>query len=254
MAIVNNKKVITISSVKGGVGKTTLVLNLAGVYAKMSKKVLIVDLDLYGGSIAASLNIDVKSDIYVLINDFINTRFQDIENYILKYNDFIDVIAAPKDPRYASKIDTKYMKPLLAKIISKYDIVLIDTNHTLDKNNLQVLDISDEMVFVLGNSLNDLKNMKTLVSIFKDMEKTNYKIVLNEAINKTSGYFSHYEVKNIIKKNIDYIIPNSFYIENIDKYVTDGEILTLNKKVARVHKKAMKTYEVLAKDLLVLKK
>ena len=42
-------KIITISSVKGGVGKTTLTLNLAGIYYLMKKKVLIIDLDLYAG-------------------------------------------------------------------------------------------------------------------------------------------------------------------------------------------------------------
>ena len=38
-------KVITVSSVKGGVGKTTMVLNLAGIYCGLNKKVLIIDLD-----------------------------------------------------------------------------------------------------------------------------------------------------------------------------------------------------------------
>ena len=36
-------KVITVSSVKGGVGKTTMVLNLAGIYCGLNKKVLIID-------------------------------------------------------------------------------------------------------------------------------------------------------------------------------------------------------------------
>ena len=40
-------KIITISSVKGGVGKTTMTLNLAGIYCELNKRVLIIDLDLY---------------------------------------------------------------------------------------------------------------------------------------------------------------------------------------------------------------
>lgn len=50
-------KIITISSVKGGVGKTTMTFNLAGIYCELNKRVLIIDLDLYSGGIAASLNV-----------------------------------------------------------------------------------------------------------------------------------------------------------------------------------------------------
>ena len=50
-------KVITVSSVKGGVGKTTMVLNLAGIYCGLNKKVLIIDLDLYCGGVAVSFNV-----------------------------------------------------------------------------------------------------------------------------------------------------------------------------------------------------
>ena len=45
----NNAKVITVTSVKGGTGKSTTVLNLAGVLSEIGKKTIIVDLDLYSG-------------------------------------------------------------------------------------------------------------------------------------------------------------------------------------------------------------
>ena len=103
-------KIITVTSVKGGTGKTTTLLNLAGAYSKMNKKVLIMDFDLYTGALAATLNLDIITDIYKLTDDLMNNRFDYIENYVLKYNENIDLIAAPKDPRYASKISSKYLK------------------------------------------------------------------------------------------------------------------------------------------------
>lgn len=251
---INKGKIITVTSVKGGTGKTSTLLNLAGIYSLMGKKVLIVDLDLYTGAVATTLNLDINSDIYKLVDDLSNNRFDFIENYVLKYNDFIDVIAAPKDPRYASKISSKYLKVLLNRVSMKYDIILIDTNHALDEKNLVTLDLSDEILYVINNDTIDLKNMKTIVSIFKDASKNNYKIILNNSIDKGRNYFNSYDIKNIVKDNVDFIIPNSFYIKNIDKYILDGEILTLNNGIRRTHKKGINSFEVMAKSLIREKK
>ena len=49
-------KSLCISSSKGGVGKTFIVTSLAGIFASIEKKVLIIDFDLSGGGIAVSLN------------------------------------------------------------------------------------------------------------------------------------------------------------------------------------------------------
>lgn len=249
MAITKGK-IITITSVKGGTGKTTTLLNLAGIYSNMGKRVIIIDLDLYTGSLAATLNLEINSDIYKLVNDLANNHFTYIENYVLKYNDYIDLLAAPKDPRYAGKINSKYIKIILARAALKYDIVLADTNHALDEKNLVTLDNSDEIVYIINNDLIDLKNMKTLVSIYKDLDKNNYKIILNESLDRNRSYLSKHDIKNIIKNNIDYTIPASFYIKNIDKYILDGQILTLNKQVRKSNKKAIQNLEEIAKSLL----
>lgn len=251
---INKGKIITISSVKGGTGKTTTLLNLAGTYSLMGKKVLIIDLDLYTGAIAPSLNLEITSDIYKLVDDLMNNRFDYVENYVLKFNDNIDVLAAPKDPRYASKIGSKYIKLILTRALMKYDVILIDTNHALDEKNLVILDNSDWSLFVVNNDMMNLKNMKTLISIYKDLDKDNYKIILNHSVNKSRNYFSNYDVKNIIKNDIDYLIPDTFHIKNIDKYVVDGEILLLNKSVRSNNKNIIKIFDEMAQDLLEEKK
>lgn len=246
----NKAKVFTIASVKGGTGKTTTVLNLAGTFSEQGKKVLIIDLDLYGSAIAPSLNINNEINLYNVVNDLNNNCFQMLENYIQKYRNNIDVLPAPNDPRLANKISSKYISVILSRAELKYDVILIDTNHYLDDINLVAYDYSDEILFVMTNDPIDIKSMKTMISILKDMERDNYLVILNNAKEKQRDYFSKYDIKNIIKDNIDYIIPSSFYIKNIDKYVLDGEILTLNKKIKSYHKKAITNFENLTNNLL----
>jgi len=104
--------------------------------------------------------------------------------------------------------------------------------------------------FVITNDLVDLKNMKSLVSIFKDTNHKNYLTVLNNSRDIGKDYLSLFDIKNIIKTNIDYTISKNFYIKNIDKYILDGQILTLNKNILRFHGKDINKLKLIASDLI----
>lgn len=241
-------KVYLITSVKGGSGKTTTTLNLAGLYSLENKKTLIIDLDLYSGSIALLLNLNVKNDLFNIADDFNNNRFEHLEDYITKYNNNIDVLAAPKDPRTASKINSKYLSVIIAKAKMKYDVILIDTNHMLNEINLMAYDYSDYILYIMQNEFMTTKNMRTMISIFEDMGKNNYKIILNNSLGK-KNYFTEYDLKHMINGNIDYTIPESFYIKNIEKIQLNGEIPLLNKKIFKNNKKTVNHLNKLMKSI-----
>jgi len=243
-------KIITIASVKGGTGKTTTALNLAGTYSLMKKKTLILDFDLYSGGIALSLDVDVKTDLYKLAYDMSVNEYKNINDYILNYNEYIDIIPSPKDPRYASKIEKKYISTILKKVTTKYEVIIIDTNHFLDATNLILFDKSDTIVYVVNNSPLDMKNLKSMLAIHKDMEKENYVVVLNQSNTKLNEVFSNYDIKNIIKNNIDYTIPRTFYNKNINKFVIKGNIMILDKNIRLLNKNTVKIFNQIATDLL----
>ena len=243
-------KIISISSVKGGVGKTTLLLNLAGIYSLLNKKVLIIDMDLYSGGVAVSLNVKNTKDIFMMIDSMGSNRFTELRKYITVYNKNIDVLACPKDPRMATKIESRFIPVVFDLAKKEYDVVLVDTSHILDEVNLTVLDYSYMSLFVVTNDIVDLKNMKSLISIFKDTNKKNYLTVLNNSRDTGKDYLSLYDIKDIIKTNIDYTISKNFYIKNIDKYIMAGEILTLNKKINAFHQNDVNNMKKMALDLI----
>ena len=243
-------KIVTISSVKGGVGKTTMTLNLAGIYCELNKRVLIIDLDLYSGGIAASLNVKNTKDIYTMIDSMANNRFTELKKYVTTYNKNIDVLACPKDPRMGAKVSGRYI-PLIFDLAKKeYDVVLVDTYHILDEINLTALEYSYMTLFIITNDIVDLKNMKSLISIFKDTDKKNYLILLNNSRDTGKDYLSLYDIRTIIKNNIDYTLSKNYYIKNIDKYIMAGEILTLNNSVNLFHSKDINNMKKMALDLI----
>lgn len=244
-------KVITVFSTKGGVGKTILTLNLAGIYHDLGKKILIVDFDLYSGGIAVSLNVDPSKDIYNLVDDLNNNRYTQFNDYVVRYNENIDVLACPIDPRQGGKIDSRFVDVIMVNAANRYDIVLVDTSHILNKINLTALDKTDEILMVVSNDPIDLKNMKSIISIFKDLDIDNYHIVLNEAVNTDKDYFTVFDIKNIIKTNIDYTISKQFHISDIDHYVLKGEIPILDKKIQNKKKNDIEKLKKLAAHLMI---
>lgn len=245
-----NGKIISVSSVKGGVGKTTILLNLAGIYCELGKRVLIIDMDLFSGGIAISLDIKNTKDIFMLVDSMANNRFTELSKYVTSYNSNIDVLAAPRDPREAMKVDSRYIPLIFDAAKKEYDVVLVDTSHVLNDINLTILDYSYMSLFIVTNDLVDLKNMKSLLSVFIDTDKKNYLICLNSSRDTGRDYMSMYDIRATIDSNIDYTISSNYYIKNIDKYVMSGEILTLNKKINTFHLKDVANMKKMALDLI----
>ena len=186
----------------------------------------------------------------MLIDSMANNRFTELKKYITTYNNNIDILAAPKDPREALKVEARYIPLVLDMAKKEYDVVLVDTSHILDEVNLTVLDYSYMSLFVITNDIVDLKNMKSLISIFKDTGKKNYLILLNNSRDTGKDFISLFDIRTIIDNNVDYTISKNYYIKNIDKYVMDGEILTLNKRLNTFHQKDVNNMKIMALDLI----
>ena len=169
-------KSICVYGAKGGIGKTTFILNLAGTLSNLNKRVLIIDLDLSNGAIACSLNANLTKTIYNFCDDYNNNRFDDIEDYFIKYNENISFIAATKDPRQANKIDTKYIDILIDKCNYLFDVILVDTTNSLDQINVFAFDKCDYVYFMTSNDPISLKNLKNILNIFDDNYRNYYEI------------------------------------------------------------------------------
>jgi MinD-like ATPase involved in chromosome partitioning or flagellar assembly len=247
-------RTICVASTKGGVGKTIFTINMAGIFSSIGKKTLLIDLDLTSGAIALALNKTYDKSIYDLQEDLKNNMFEEFKNYVVKYNDNIDILPCPKDPRQAAKIDIRYLSLILDRASFIYDVTLIDTNHILNSNNLYAMDKADEIMFIVTNDAFNLKSMRSFLTILNDLKINKYHILLNNSLNPYKAYFSLYDIKNVIKANVDYTLSSSFYLDNIDKYIMAGKIVTLESSAAREFNKDYATMMLIAADLTKDKK
>ena len=230
-------KVIAITSSKGGVGKTIFATNLAGVYHYLKLKTLIIDMDLSCGGVNVMLNTKENKTIYNLADDILNNRFKESESYVYHYSEYIDVLPSCKDPRQGNKIDLKLIEQIISVYKNNYDVVILDTNHVPTPYTLASLDLADSIIFMITDNPLDLKNSASLLNILKDIKEENVYVLLNNSIKTGKNYFSKFDIKSVIHHNIDYILPSSMYINNINKYLLEGKILVLNNNLKFNNKK-----------------
>lgn len=243
-------KVVAIASGKGGVGKTIFATNLAGVYHYLKKKVLLIDMDLSGGGVAVLLGLNHHKTIYNLADDILNNRFKDSREYVSHYSEYIDVLPSCKDPRQGSRIDLKLIEQIITLYKNSYDVVILDTNHIPTAYTLESLDIADKVLFMITDNLIDLKNSSNFLTILSEIKEDDVDVILNNSCSTSKNYFSKFDIKNIIKHNIDYILPNSMYVNNINKYLMEGNILVLNKNLAFKNKGDSEILIKIAKDMV----
>jgi pilus assembly protein CpaE len=179
--------VFTLSSATGGCGKTFLATNLAYLLTHHTgKRACIVDLDLQFGEVSTALRLRPRYTIYDVLQreDTDEADLQaHIEEYMVTHETGFSVLAAPKDPSEADRIDPPDVTRIIEACRARFDYVVVDTPAALTEVVLAAFDLSDVLYTMATLDLPSVRNMSVFLGTLERLKisSENVKLILNKA-------------------------------------------------------------------------
>jgi pilus assembly protein CpaE len=177
-------KIVTVFSPKGGVGRTTIAVNLAVAAAELGRSVVLVDGSFQFGDVGVMLNLPAKSkSIADLIPEMAAGDPESLETVLVDHSSGIKVLLAPPSPETAELITTAYVRRVLERLRDTHDLVVVDSWPWFQETTLSLLDVSDEILAVLTLEISNIKNMRLFLEVAEQLgyESNKIRLVLNRA-------------------------------------------------------------------------
>ena len=209
----NKRKIISVFSNKGGIGKTSLATNLALELSKITKEnVALIDMNFQMGDITTFLDLKPSFNIsYMLENiDKINETFllSTLERY---KNTNLYILADPPYFKQADNIQPKQITKLFNILKETFSYIVVDAESGFSGKSIATLDNSDMILLVTIANLPALRNTQRCLELFEklgyDREKT--QIVVNRYMENDE--IKEPDVEKVLTKNIYWKIPNNYF-------------------------------------------
>lgn len=167
-----NGKVVTVFSVKGGVGKSTIAVNLAvGLRKLFGLSTLIADTDLWFGDVGILLNVVSRNSLSDLC-DATEPDIAALQKAVAVHRSGVEVLLRPWDVTAVERLETARIVNILRVCRALYDYVVVDMQPALDELNLQILDVADKILLVTTPEISATANTARFLEIADSLNYT----------------------------------------------------------------------------------
>ncbi|TGL61564.1 MinD/ParA family protein [Leptospira sarikeiensis] len=209
-------KIIAIASGKGGVGKSTISVNLAISMAKAGQKVLVFDGDLGLANVNVILGIIPKYNLYHVVKGH-----KSLKDIIIQAPEGVDIIAGASGYSQLANLNDTQRNNLIKGFadLDSYDYMIIDTGAGISSNVIGLTLPADDVIVVTTPEPTAITDSYGLIkAIVSQSRDKNLKMVVNRVRSAIEG-------KKVADRVID--ISGQFLevrVENLGFIFQDDEV------------------------------
>lgn len=249
---VSAARLITVTSGKGGVGKSNTSVNLAVEFRNMGYSVIIFDADFGLANVEVMFGVIPQYNLSDLI-----FRGKKLEEIIVEGPmgiQFISGGSGISELSNLSKENVRYLVTKLMQLEQMADIIIVDTGAGISDSVMEFVKVSGEVVLVTTPEPTSIMDSYALLKALKrsedfDSAKVNIHVVANRVMSEDEGNVLYEKLKTVVEKFLEIklnflgIVP---YDMNVSKAVMQQKPISIVNKTA----KASIAYEEIAKKLL----
>jgi flagellar biosynthesis protein FlhG len=225
----NTPVVTSVSSGKGGVGKTFIAINVATCLARMGKKVLMVDCDLGLANIDIMLGINPPHTLKDIV--FGNLMAKEV---IITTQGGFDLVPASSGVKEMAQLlyeNIDKIKTAIKEIGADYDHVILDTGAGISENVLQFNLLADRNIIVLNRELTSLTDAYATVKVIYQMfGKNRFELIVNSVRNAEEAIKIFTHINSICRKFLGFSLNFLGYVsydESVPRSIMKQTVLAL---------------------------
>lgn len=209
----NQKKTrfLSVTSGKGGVGKSNFSLNFSLALQRLGMKVLVLDADIGMANIDVLMGTTSKYNLYHLIKnektiwDIISIGPEGL-HYIAGGSGLLDLVRLTEQ-----EID-RFGREIL-KLQGQYDYIIFDTGAGLSKETAQFITASDETIVVTTPEPTSITDAYALIKMVNSIEPdVNFRLVVNRSSDQQEGEMTANNIGSVTKRFLNIEVPVLGYI------------------------------------------
>jgi len=234
------KKLIVITSGKGGVGKTTTAINLGAAMNFFGKDVLIIDGNLSTPNIGLHLN---SPEVPINLNHVLSKKAELFEA-IYEHESGLKIIPSSLSVEELFKLNSRKIKFFKDDFKKISDYVIVDCAAGLGEEAMAVIDIADELIIVTNPEMPAITDALKTIKLAEKMNKTVAGIIVTR-VKRNKIEMPPEVVKEMLKEQILGMIPEDICVQ---------KSLNLRDAVVHTHpkSKASRAYKEIAAKFLEL--